>query len=57
MANNYKDLPASKVNIELLIKDLQEALQEGKTELLIDGTMWIDEKLSHSVIATNQPQM
>ena len=57
MASNYKDLEPTKVTIELLIKDLQEALQEGKTELLIDGTMWIDEKLSHSVIATNQPQM
>ena len=57
MANNYKDLPASKVNIELLIKDLQEELQKGNTELYIDGTLFIITDSSHAIITTNQPQM
>ena len=57
MASNYKDLEPTKVTIELLIKDLQEALQEGKTELLIDGTLYIKEGTWVSIIRTNQPQM
>ena len=57
MANNYKDLEPSKVTIELLIKDLQEELQKGNSELFIDGTLFIKEKDCASIIRTNQPQM
>ena len=57
MANNYKDLEASKVTIELLIKDLQEELQKGNTELFIDGTLFIKDDGCLSIIRTNQPQM
>jgi hypothetical protein len=58
MANNYKDLEPSKVTIELLIKDLQEELEKGNTDLFIDGTLFIKEKgVGISIIRTNQPQM
>ena len=58
MASNYKDLEPSKVTIELLIKDLQEELEKGNTDLFIDGTLFIKEKgVGISIIRTNQPQM
>jgi hypothetical protein len=57
MLSNYKELEPSKVTIELLIKDLQEELERGNTELFIDGTLFIKEKYGVSIIRTNQPQM
>ena len=57
MANNYKDLPPTQIDMAKFVAYLQEQVEKGNDKLFIDGTMWIDEKLSHSVIATNQPQM
>jgi len=57
MSSNYKDLEPSKVTIELLIKDLEDELNKGNTELFIDGTLFIKEKHGVSIIRTNQPQM
>jgi|LauGreDrversion4_2_1035121.scaffolds.fasta_scaffold182339_2 hypothetical protein len=57
MSSNYKDLEPSKVTIELLIKDLEDELNKGNTELFIDGTLFIKEKYGVSIIRTNQPQM
>ena len=57
MLSNYKDLEPSKVTIELLIKDLQDELERGNTELFIDGTLFIKEKYGVRIIRTNQPQM
>ena len=57
MANNYKELPPTQIDMAKFVAYLQEQLEKGNTDLNIDGTMWIKEDSCHCVIATNQPQM
>ena len=57
MANNYKELPPTQIDMAKFVAYLQEQLEKGNIDLNIDGTMWIKEDSCYCVIATNQPQM